>query len=416
MEDDLAAENQGGAAEKWLTAEEVAGRLNIKRETVYAYVSRGRLASRRSDDGRGSVFDPLDVERLAARVRRSGKPGPGTPESAITLIQDGRLSYRGIDARRLAAERSFEDTAELLWGADRNRGHDWEAGPDADLVRESVGGLLPLAPLPIDQLRIIASLIGAIEPPGAEGSADVVAASARRMLMTMIAALPQHSKPVAWTDDAGAGKLVPFLWSRLCARAPSVSELRALSTAMVVGADHDLASATMVVRTAARAGVDPGGIIRLGLDVGSGPVKGAAGFAIETFLRDVAKPSNVESALVRRLRQGEPVPGFGHVMYPDGDPRAAELLDRLREADVDPERLATVEEVIARQMRRGLPPPNAGFSLSALSYATDMIPGAGEVIFVLSRTAGWIAHAIEEYGSDPLPRLNSVYVGQRPAA
>lgn len=409
-------ETHAGSTGQWLTAEEVAERLNIKRETVYAYVSRGRLASRRSEDGRGSVFDPLDVERLAARVKRSGRPGSGAPESEITLIQDGQLYYRGLNARRLAAERSFEDTAELLWGSDRNRGHDWEPGPDADRLGASVAELLPPNTLPVDHLKVIASFLGALEPPGWEGSADVVAASARRLLMTMIAALPMHSEPVEWTGEPVAGRLVPYLWSRLCAREPSVSELRALSAALVVGADHDLATATMVVRTAARAGVDPGGIVRLGLDVGSGPVKGAAGLAIETFLRDVATRSNVEGALARRLRQGEPVPGFGHVMYPDGDPRAAEVLDRLREADVDPERLATVEEVIDRQMRRGLPPPNAGFSLSALSYVTDMLPGAGEVIFVISRTAGWIAHAIEEYGSDPAPRLNSVYVGPRPRA
>jgi citrate synthase len=410
----IGLEAHADEAVKWLTAEEVAERLNIKRETVFAYVSRGRLASRRSEDGRGSVFDPLDVERLAARVKSSGRPGMGAPESEITLIQDGELYYRGIPARRLAAERSFEDTAELLWGSDRNRGHDWEPAPEAGKLGESVAALLPLVTLPVDQLRIIASVVGALELPGWETSADVVAASARRLLMTMIAALPEYSEPVAWTGEPMSGVLVPFLWSRLCARAPVPSELRALSTAMVMGADHDLASATMVVRTAARAGVDPGGIVRLGLDVGSGPVKGAAGLAIESFLRDVATPANVEGALARRLRQGEPVPGFGHVMYPNGDPRAGELLARLREADVDQERLATVEEVIARQMRRGLPHPNAGFSLSALSYVSDMIPGAGEVIFVIARTAGWIAHAIEEYGSDPSPRLSSVYVGPRP--
>jgi citrate synthase len=50
----IGLEAHADEAVKWLTAEEVAERLNIKRETVYAYVSRGRLASRRSEDGRGS--------------------------------------------------------------------------------------------------------------------------------------------------------------------------------------------------------------------------------------------------------------------------------------------------------------------------------------------------------------------------
>src|ERR1700722_15175759 len=93
---------------QWLTADEVASRLNIKRETVYAYVSRGRLASRREQGGRGSVFDPVDVERLAARVKRGARPSAPTPESELTLIDSSGLYYRGFDARALAREHSFE--------------------------------------------------------------------------------------------------------------------------------------------------------------------------------------------------------------------------------------------------------------------------------------------------------------------
>jgi citrate synthase len=398
----------------WLTADEVASRLNVKRETVYAYVSRGRLASRRESGGRGSVFDPVDVERLAARSQRGGRSGSTQPESELTLIENGELYYRGFDARTLAQERSFEDVAELLWGSDGRRGNDWQPGPFTEALTRSLADLPPVT-LAVDQLKIIASSIGALDVPFSEADPDVVAASARRLLMTMIGALPSHSEVETWpAEDPRGGRVVPFLWSRLCPHLPSVEDLRTLSTAMILDADHDLATATVAVRTAARAGVDPGGIVRLGMDVGRGPVKGAAGLAIEAFLRAVESPDHVEAALTGRLRQGEPIPGFGHAMYPDGDPRASAILDALRASGADPQRLQTVDEVVARQLQRGLPPPNAGFAIAALSYVTDMIPGAGEVIFVIARAVGWIAHALEEYGREPLPRQHSLYVGPMP--
>jgi citrate synthase len=121
----------------------------------------------------------------------------------------------------------------------------------------------------------------------------------------------------------------------------------------------------------------------------------------------------VEVALTKRLRRGEPIPGFGHAMYPKGDSRASLILELVRALSGDKQRLATVDEVIRTQARRGLPPPNDGFAIAALSYVCDMIPGASEVIFTMSRAAGWIAHAIEEYARPPAPRQRSVYVGPR---
>jgi citrate synthase len=399
--------------DRWLTADEVAERLHVKRETVYAYVSRGRLSSRRSDDGRGSVFDPAEIERLVARARLARRPAALAIESEISLIESGHLYYRGLSARRLSQDTSFEDVAELLWGSDSSRGHPWESDPSMERLCRRVLKLLPPTALPVDSFKVIASCIGALEPPNREPHPDVVAAAARRLLMTMVSSLPEHSEVVQLKSDNPGSGLAAHLWSRLCRRQPSDLELRALNATMILSADHDLASATFVVRTAARAGVDPGGIVRLGLDVGSGPVKGAAGLAIEDFLRNLGSPSTVEVALAKRLRQGEPVPGFGHVMYPDGDSRASQILELLKGFTGDPRRTATVEEVIRTQLRRGLPPPNDGFAIAALTYVADMIPGAGEAIFVISRAAGWIAHAIEEYGREPMRRQKSVYVGPR---
>jgi citrate synthase len=94
-----------------LTTEQVAQRLGVKAATVYAYVSRGLLTSRRNADGKGSLFDEADVARFAAGRRVTPPP----IETGITLIHDGRLHYRGHDAAVLARTQPFESVIALLW-------------------------------------------------------------------------------------------------------------------------------------------------------------------------------------------------------------------------------------------------------------------------------------------------------------
>jgi citrate synthase len=397
---------------RWLTADEAASRLNVKKETIYAYVSRGRLANRRSEDGRGSMFDEAEIERVALGTRQgSTRSSSDEVESRLTLITEAGHFYRGQSAAELADTRSWEEVAQLLWGVPAEISA-WTPAADIAATSRDVVRALPNSILPVDAIKLVTSVIGALEPPEWNTSAAVIAASARRAFATLVAGLPQRSGPVEM--DCGVAPrswLVPLLWSRLCERQPSERELQVLNGVMVVLADHDLASATVMARAAARSGVNVGGIVRLGSDVGSGPVKGAASLAIETFLHNLESPESVERALTMRLRQGEPIPGFGHSLYPDGDPRAIYALGRLRALDPQSNRLAAVEELIRMQKERGLPPPNAGFGLAALTYITGMVPGAGEAIFVVSRAAGWIAHAIEEYSAAPPPRQRSRYIG-----
>lgn len=399
---------------RWLTADEAASALRVKKETIYAYVSRGRLTNRRSDDGRGSVFDAAEIERLAGGSRQTGRSVAVDVESELTLIRESGHYYRGQSARELAESRSWEDVAQLLWGVPAEE-TTWAAAADIVQISRDVVRSLPDTILPVDAIKLAASTISALEPPEWNTSSPVIAASARQAFATLVSGLPERSTPVIMGDTASPRSwIVPMVWSRLCERPPSEGELRLLNAAMVILADHDLASSAMMARAAARAGVNAGGIIRLGVDVGSGPVKGAASLAIEAFLHNLESPKSVETALSMRLRQGEPIPGFGHSLYPAGDPRAVFILERLRAAAEGSTRLETAEELIRMQRKRGLPPPNAGFALAALTYVTGMVSGAGEAIFVISRAAGWIAHAIEEYSATPPSRQISRYVGILP--
>src|SRR5579859_3368611 len=107
----------GDRVTEFLTALQAAQRLGVKPATLYAYVSRGVLRRDRAPDGRGSLFDAEEVERLARRGRPRRPAGVAdiTVESAITEITGDRLRFRGLDAIRLATSRTFENVAELLW-------------------------------------------------------------------------------------------------------------------------------------------------------------------------------------------------------------------------------------------------------------------------------------------------------------
>src|SRR5262249_22080419 len=96
------------------------------------------------------------------------------------------------------------------------------------------------------------------------------------------------------------------------------------------------------------------------------------------------------------LRRGERIPGLGHFVYQTGDPRAVLLLDLIRAAAPEAGRLAVAEAVLAEARRRALPAPNIEFALAVLSTVAGMIPGSGEAVFAVARTAGWLGHALEE--------------------
>ncbi len=109
----------------WLDSKEAAKRLGVSAATLYAYVSRGLLRSEATDGQRERRYRADDVARLQRRRAVGRKASSiagntldfGTPvlESALTLIENNRLYYRGIDATRLARSASLEDVARLLW-------------------------------------------------------------------------------------------------------------------------------------------------------------------------------------------------------------------------------------------------------------------------------------------------------------
>jgi citrate synthase len=250
--------------------------------------------------------------------------------------------------------------------------------------------------------------------------------AARSIIAGMVDCLPDAGAvPGAAGADTGPASAVPGaagadgtvaarLWPRLCPRRPSPNMLEALRAALVLLADHELAASTLAARVAASVRADPYAVVATGLGALGGALHGGASLAAETMLAAARRPADAPRVVGELLRRGERIPGFGHFVYESGDPRAVLLLAQVRRAAPASARLAVADAVLAEMRRRSLPEPNIDFALAVLAGVAGMIPGAGEAVFAVARTVGWLAHALEEYARRTPLRPRALYTGPPP--
>ena len=422
----------------WISAAEAARRLGIKQATLYSYVSRGVLTRRRasgtggasggSGDGRGSrgggpghgsLFDPGEVEELARRGRPRRAPGLAglVIESGVTEITDDGLWFRGMDALDLARDWDFEDVCDLLWlgqphpPAPADAG-EWQAARAAVAAGTAAQAALPPGTYPLERLQVIVPALAAADPLRLQFDPPAVAAAGRAIIAGLVDCLPPARPGAPAGPGALAGPGIPArLWPRLCPGEPPPGLLDVLRAALVLLADHELAASTLAARVAASVRADPYAVVATGLGAVGGALHGGASLGAETMLAAAPVAAAVPRVVGELLRRGERVPGFGHFVYRGGDPRAGLLLAMVRRAVPASPRLAVVDAVLAEMHRRSLPEPNIDFALAVLASCAGMIRGAGEAIFAVARTAGWLAHAMEEYTASTPRRPRAVYTG-----
>jgi citrate synthase len=444
--------DRGDYVTDFLTAAQAAQRLGVKPATLYAYVSRGVLRRAHAADGRSSLFDSEEVEQLARRGRPRRPAGVAdiTVESAITEITGDRLRYRGLDVIRLATTRTFEDVAELLWTGEfpaplpaRAAGTaptpdqsptpaPWRATPAALAAGRGAQAALPAGTLLLERFQVIVPAMAATDPLRLQLDPAAVIAAGRSIIAGLVDCLPPAAPDYPssdypsmdypdsdnpGTDNPGTDyPIADRLWPRLCDRRASPALRRALSAALVLLADHELAASTLAARAAASVRADPYAVVATGLGAVGGALHGGASLGAEAMLAAAAGPDDVPRVVGELLRRGEKVPGFGHFVYRTGDPRAVLLLDLVRRAAPKSGQLAVAEAVLAEVRRKSLPEPNIDFAIATLARVAGMVRGSGEAVFAVARTAGWIAHALEAYaGPGPL-RPRAVYIGRPPVA
>ncbi|MEM9517686.1 MAG: citrate/2-methylcitrate synthase [Actinomycetota bacterium] len=377
-----------------ISAAEAASRLGVKRETIYAYVSRGLLTSERHLDGKTSTFDPAEIDRLR---RKKNDKQPGRLEvpiaSAITEVLDGSVAYRGHPIDELAATAAgFEAVAELLWTGSLGSGDPWPPSPRvAAAAGPAIDALGPTA-TPSDRMMAAVVATAAADPFRADRSAHGVINSGRVLLPTIVDVLASSGRP-------GGERIADRLWSRLTADESSAADL--LDLALVLLADHGMATSTLAARLAASTRAAPHAVLLAGLGAVSGPLHGAASGVVHDLFVAAAQ-SGPDQAIAAIIERDGKVPGFGHFIHRSRDPRHDLLMSALAASTLPDERLDVVAAIVARTAERIPVAPNIDLALGALTYCAGMDRAAGEVIFAIARTAGWLAHALEEYDEAPI--------------
>jgi len=379
----------------WLSAEEALTRLRVRPQTLYAYVSRGRLRAEPDPvEPRRSRYRASDVAALTEKKSRGRKAADvavaaiawGEPvlASAITTVRDGRLYYRGQDAVRLSHTATLEEVARLLRGG---------LGLPPDEGQTAPAGLTA-------QSRAFAAfaLRADADPPAHGRRPEELASEAARLLDLMAAAVAGPEGHVQREEEAGAiHQRLGRAW-----RTPR-DQWDALRRALVLLADHELNASTFAARVTASTGASLAAAALSGLCALSGPRHGGMAARVEAFADEAAR-----RGWRKALAVGEPPPGFGHALYPDGDPRATALLEAI---EIAPGLAALRQEVEAATGQRA----NVDFALVALRQSLGLPAEAPFALFALARTAGWLAHAIEQITTGALIRPRARYVGPAPS-
>lgn len=380
----------------WLTADEATKRLGITRATLYAYVSRGWIRSTAVAGSREKRYAKDDIEQRADPARAVEKAlhwGVPILESSITLIADNRLFYRGHEATELARTRSVEEVASLIWTAS------FDAAGFSSTPLHVVAGGKNMDGLPFtNRAQSILPLVAARDPLAFDMRSRSVAQTGWRIL-NLLASVAADTSSLAPTVE----ETLQSVWAPKNKQAADL-----IRCALIICADHELNVSSFAARCVASAGSNPYAVVLAGMAAIEGIKHGGMAARIETMLDDVHAAKNVRTALADRLRRGEQIFGFGHRLYPAGDPRAAFLLESVRDRFIF-EVIAGAEEMIGEK-------PTVDFALVALTRTMKLPRGSALTLFALGRTIGWIGHAIEQYSRDEIIRPRARYVGPTPGA
>jgi citrate synthase len=370
----------------WLTAEQALEKLGTKPQTLYANVSRGRIRAKAdSNDPRRSLYLAGDVARLAERHagRRKAETvavetiqwGDPMLPSAISTIAEGRLFYRGRDVATLAEEATLEETAAVLW----------------DAASASAAGTLAGDTNPsVERVFLLLAQRVMHDLPTLGRSSRALKAEAQGVLSTVAVALAPA------VPDQPLHNRLAASWDR-----PEAADC--IRRALVLLADHELNASTFATRVTASSGATLSAAVLSGLATLTGPLHGGAWRGVVSLVESADTLGPAE-AIRRALARGDRLSAFGHPLYPEGDIRAKALIARFPLSPAFLELASLGEDMVGEKV-------NIDFALSAMAAAFDLPGDAPLVIFALARSAGWLAHAIEQVESGHLIRPRARYTG-----
>ncbi|TMQ10397.1 MAG: citrate synthase [Deltaproteobacteria bacterium] len=357
--------------QRWVDAPTAARHLGITVRSLYAYVSRGQVRSVAAERGRPRRYAFADLELL--RVRRDARAGHGAVaaaalrwgepvlDSSITAITPRGPAYRGRLAVELAdGGVAFENVAELLWSGylpDARVAWPRSAIPLAQLAR-----LVGDARAPLDVMPLLIHIAALGDRERDDLRPDALIARGRQLIPLLAFARAAVSRARGATSVA-----------EIAVRAIGLADDAApmIDRVLVLFADHELNASSFTARVAASTGADPYACISAALATVSGPRHGSASEQVAQFADAIGSPDAARAAVRALRKRGELPPGFGHPLYPAGDPRAQPLLDAALQLP-HARRVRTLLAVIDAVTEAA---PNCDVGLAALTAALGSSSG-----------------------------------------
>jgi citrate synthase len=358
----------------------------------------------------------------------TGLAGVTAGTTGLSFIdgQKGLLVYRGYDIRDLARGSTYEETVYLLWNGRL------PTRPELDAFSEELGAArhlsaeqldrlatFPKEALPMEVLRAMVARQALTDPD----RGDVSPEATRRMGVQLLGAFPlfvgafhrlRQGKEYR-APPGGVGHAASFLYA-LHGETPSEEHARVMDVALILHADHGFNASTFAARVTASTLADLNGVVVTGLSTLSGPLHGAANRDAMNLRLKIGDAAKAETYVREALARKEKIPGFGHRVYKTMDPRAAilkEYAESLGKAAGQAkwhEMSTIMEEAMMRE--KGLN-PNVDFYSSTTYYAMGIPVDIFTPIFAVSRVAGWVAHAMEQYGDNKIIRPKAEYTGPK---
>lgn len=370
----------------WIDAHAACAVLGVKAQTLYAYVSRHKIRAKSDPrDSRHSLYAKQDIEGLVRRMRRPRaradvaeaaiRWGDPVLATAVSEVRDGTIWLRGQSIEDCAKDMTLEQVAARLCDVpDVICPVGLTGGSGRSSFTRAMKGLVAEA----DDAR----------PMRGRDNREIAQEAGRMIALVCDACLGGGL-------DGPIHKRIGSVWG---AKPDALDVIR---RALVLLSDHELNPSTFAVRVCASTGASLPAALLAGMATLSGPRHGGVAGLTRAALQ-AAQVGRLEAFLSDHAGQSPYAHGFGHPLYPAGDPRAADLL---RQIPKTARARQAVDAVSARVSR----PPNIDAALAAASDHFDWPDDAATTLFAVGRTAGWVAHAIEQACSGQMIRPRATY-------
>jgi citrate synthase len=356
-----------------------------------------------------------------------GLEGIIAADSSISYVDGihGRLFYQGYDIHDIAEAMSFSEAVLLLWRGrlpTQAESHAFRSEVVAEMrLPSQVVEMLRLTPPnshPMAVLRSAVSMLANFDPDAEDISREANWRKARRLLAqvpTIIADLHRVRRGLPLVSpDPNYDLSANFLYM-LRGTPPNEQERKAIEVSMVLLADHELNASTFTGRVIASTLADMHSALAGAIGALKGPLHGGANQRVMEMILDIPDVETVQAYIAGMLENKRRIMGFGHRVYRTEDPRTQHLRkysELLCESSHQRHLYDIARRIEQTVMEAKGIYPNVDFYSATVQHALGIPPEYFTAVFAAARTAGWIAHIMEQYADNRLIRPTSRYIGE----